>query len=180
MRYLSFEDSWQREDLAAFQGPDQRAEAALISIKPGQQGALDHPFNIERSLTTWSYLDTKPLSLGPSQRIPMRGRIAFSRSFALPDDNQSCAGFVSSWDFPGGDPQGRPGKLMFGYLCQSETPLDQATIDQFLRNIELREAAEPDASNGTETAQPTGSFGNNAFPFRLARRYIIGNGVIRQ
>lgn len=196
---VAFADPWEYEEYAGFKGQKMRLEMFYVT-KARVQTALQYPYSIKDMVGTWNHNVGKTKSWGDSGRVynPITD-IGYQRYDLA--GGEACAGFQTKWDYPADDPDNRPGRVMFGYLCAAPgTKLSSNDIEDTLVNIGLRgfsERIRPTdqnriAGNFGETSSiapaargnalsiakgsPARSIGNINFPFEFVVPYSVTGG----
>ncbi|MBI5577579.1 MAG: hypothetical protein HY895_00365 [Deltaproteobacteria bacterium] len=193
----NYADSWQAEQYALFQVGGRQLEVVYARANPAITVALDYPMPIEKMASTWALSSGQRLVWGPLERMDHPLGILFFRPYDLGEARRPCFGFLVEWDQIYADPQGRPGKVLFGYYCgETSDVLGYAEIRTIIRGIticadagcqnpENRNGSTPSLMQrpGTAAAVAGGhpkTSGNPGFPFRFARFYKEnGKGQIR-
>ena len=191
---VKYTDAWQIEEYALFRADGRQCEIIYAEANRAFTVALDYRMPIEEMVATW-HLNSHPnLVWGPLGRIDRRFGTWFYRPYKISDLQRPCVGFMVEWDQIYEDPQGRPGKVVFGYFCGAggETLEDQE-IRALIWGISVRMQGESSGEQQTEYLHDAGSIkpsaigaakgygpaadsGNPGFPFRFARYYSISNG----
>jgi hypothetical protein len=148
---------------------------------------------IKEMVATWNFNSRHNLVWGPLGRIDGLLKTWFYRPYEINRMQRSCFGFLVEWAPIHEDPKGRPGKVLFGYLCgaRGETLEDQE-IRGIIRGFSVRT---PDESTGAEETRslPNNGYketaieaargsgfsadsGNQNFPFLFARYYSMSRG----
>ena len=191
---VKYTDAWQTEEYALFRADGRQCEIIYAEANRAFTVALDYRMPIEEMVATWNLNSQPNLVWGPLGRFDRRFGTWFYRTYEHSDLQRSCAGFMVEWDQIYEDPQGRPGKVLFGYFCGAggETLEDRevrALIGGFsvrmqgestgeqqagpLHNAGSKEASAIAAARGYG---PAAESGNPGFPFRFARYYSMKNG----
>ncbi len=201
---LKYTDTWQTEEYARFRAGGRQLEMIYATASRASTVALDYQLPIEAMVSTWNFNAGRHLVWGPLGRVDNRLGTWFYRIYAHRDSERSCVGFLVEWDTIYEDPQGRPGKVAFGYYCGSggETLTDEA-VRSLILGIRIgmsggRSATRYHADDSTgekgpgpivddglrrppamDTARgyglPAGT-GNLRFPFMFARYYGTSDG----
>jgi hypothetical protein len=191
---VKYTDAWQTEEYALFRADGRQCEIIYAEANRAFTVALDYRMPIEEMVATWNLNSQPNLVWGPLGRIDRRFGTWFYRTYEHGDPQRSCAGFMAEWDQIYEDPQGRPGKVVFGYFCGAggETLEDQE-VRALIRGISVRMQGESSGEQKTEYLHEAGSIkpsaiaaakgygpaadsGNPGFPFRFARYYSLSNG----
>jgi hypothetical protein len=191
---VRYTDSWQTEEYALFQAEGMQLEIIYAEASKAFRVTLDYQMPIKEMVATWNLNSRQKIIWGPLARIDTRLGTWFYRTYELSNIHRSCAGFMVEWGEIYEDPKGRPGKVLFGYLCAAEgMALENDQIRTLVSGIGIRPQAEPpdvqkalsDISAGfhrpaaTETARGKNRLthtGNPRFPFKFARYYSESGG----
>jgi hypothetical protein len=189
---VKFTDVWQTEEYALFKTESMQLEIIYAEASRAFTVALDYQMPLMSMVETWNLISRQNIVWGPLGRTDTRLGTWFYRTFELSHIQKSCAGFMIEWDEIYEDPQGRPRKVLFGYLCAAEgMALDNDQIRTLISKIGIRpqdgqfddhnarsdinagahSPAAIDAVRGKNRATDTG---NPRFPFRFARYYSKG------
>jgi hypothetical protein len=154
---------------------------------------------IHRLINTWNYNKGHDKQWGKTRRVNTPIGEVYFKPYRLTEKNQHCSGLSLEQDYAPDDPQQRPVKVIFGYLCvNGETDLSDQRIVSYIKQISLR-----DAYRGYEIASNMGHLkgpdaplhinenknyaelvrngfvpgtGNEKFPFKRSFFYSIGGG----
>jgi hypothetical protein len=191
---LNYADSWQAEQYALFQAGGRQMEMVYARTKRAVAVALDYQMPLEKMASTWVLNSGQSLSWGPLGRIDKHPLgIFFYRPYGLGAVRRPCFAFLVEWDQIYADPQGRPGKVLFGCYCgETSDVLADADIRAMIRaimvcstsacqNSENRKKSSAASMQRPENAVAAagGSLtpsGNSGFPFRFARHYSDNGG----
>ena len=202
---VAYTDAWQTEEYALFEAEGRQCEIICAEADRSFTVSLDYQMPIKEMVATWNLNSGQNLVWGPLERIDRQLETWFYRTYKISGLQRSCAGFVVEWDQVYEDPQGRPGKVLFGYYCSAkgETLADEA-VRTLIRGIRIenpvglserrsrvddtgggdeqtRLSAHKDSKNPTAIAfargnGPSPKTGNPGFPFMFARYYRISSG----
>jgi len=201
---VKYTDAWQTEEYALFEAEGRQCEIIYAEANRTFTVALDYQMPIEEMVPTWNLNSRQNLVWGPLERIDRLFETWFYRTYQISGRQRSCAGFMVEWDQIYEDPQGRPGKVLFGYFCgaEAETLADEA-VRTLIRGISIgnpeglserrnpvddtggdkqtRLSAHQDSKNPTAIAFARGNglspkTGNSSFPFMFARYYSVSGG----
>jgi len=191
---VKYADAWQTQEYALFKADGRQGEMIYAEASKAFTVALDYQMPIEEMVVTWNLNSRQNLIWGPLGRIDRRFGTWFYRPYWISDLQRPCVGFMVEWDQRYEDPQGRPGKVLFGYFCGfgAET-LDDQEIRVLIGGFSVRmlgestgeQQADPLPNAGSEIPPaiaaargdgPSADSGNPGFPFRFARYYSINNG----
>lgn len=193
---LNYTDAWQDEQYALFQAGDRQMEMVYARTNRAVTVALDYQMPIEKMTSTWALNSGQRLYWGPLGRIDHPLGIFFYRPYDLGEVRRPCFAFLVEWDQIYADPQGRPGKVLFGYYCaETSDVLGDAEVRATIRGItmcstlacqdsENRKSSTTASVQRPENAAAIASWslknsGNSGFPFRFARYYTEnGRGKI--
>ena len=154
---VKYTDAWQTEEYALFEAEGRQCEIIYAEASRTFTVALDYQMPIEEMVPTWNLNSRQNLVWGPLERIDRPFETWFYRTYQISGRQRSCAGFMVEWDQIYEDPQGRPGKVLFGYFCGAETgTLADEAVRTLIRGISI---ANPDE----RSRNPHPLLGNN-FP----------------
>ena len=191
---VKYTDVWQTEEYALFAAEGRQCEIIYAEANRTFTVALDYQMPIEQMVPTWNLNSGQNIIWGPLGRIDTRFETWFYRTYELSDIHRSCVGFMVEWDEIYEDPQDRPGKVLFGYLCAAEgMALENQQIHTLISGIGIRLqgersdiqkaiydiGADSHRSAPIETARGKNrstDTGNPRFPFKFARYYSEGRG----
>jgi hypothetical protein len=190
---VKYTDFWQREEYALFRGSGAQAEIIYASANEDDQIALEYGYTVEGTIKTWNLNKKFDKEWGAVRTVeaPLRG--IFYKPYMLKGKNRECFGFSVEWDDPSGDPDHRPGKVLFGYFCaQAGEHISEDGIEELIQRIGVRGVTErlgsrrgsggdvaPASADAVMIARgpdASSESGNANFPFGFARYYIVGNG----
>ena len=193
---LNYIDAWQAEQYSLFQAGGRQMEMVYARTNRAINVALDYQMPIEKLASTWALNSGQRLYWGPLGRIDHPLGIFFYRPYDLGEVRRPCFAFLVEWDQIYADPQGRPGKVLFGYYCgETSDVLGDAEVRATIRGItmcstsacqdsENRKSSttasvqRPENAAAIASGHPKNS-GNSGFPFRFARHYTEnGRGKI--
>ncbi|MDH3701039.1 MAG: hypothetical protein OEU46_06980 [Alphaproteobacteria bacterium] len=155
----------------------------------GDQTILDYHYWMEKMLDTWhrNAGQSKVMGVSKSARA-WHGTIDY-QLYRLQRTNQNCAGFNSEWDVSARDPNGRPKKVLFGYMCaKSGQALNQAQVETILKGVTLdnrfghtfvkpgQKAATDEAAYALGSGTGGTGTGNLKFPFEFGTQYSGEDG----
>ena len=191
---VKYTDSWQTEEYALFKADVRQCEIIYAEAGRAFTVALDYRMPIEEMVATWNLNSRQNLVWGPLGRIDSRFGTWFYRTFEHSDLQRPCVGFMVEGDQIYEDPQGRPGKVLFGYFCGAggETLEDQE-VRALIRGLKVRTQGEstgeqkadyldnagsgnPSAIAAARGSGSSAGSGNPCFPFMFARYYSMNNG----
>ena len=201
---VKYTDAWQMEEYALFRAGGMQLEIIYAEASRAFTVALDYQLPLVSMVSTWNLNSRQNIVWGPLGRIDNRLGTWFYRTYELSDIQKSCAGFMLEWDEIYEDPQGRPGKVVFGYFCGAEgEPLEDEAVRALIRGIRIvtpaglatwRYAADdtsddkearrfvagglqnPPAIDTARGYSPSIDTGNPRFPFMFARYYSVHGG----
>ncbi len=201
---VKYTDSWQTEEYGLLKAGGRQLEMIYAEAGRAFTVALDYQMPIEAMVATWNLNSQQNLVWGPLGRIDSRLGTWFYRTYEHSSVQRSCVGFMVEWDQIYEDPQGRPGKVLFGYYCGAEgETLEDAAVRALIRGIRIRmpqglsswRNTAHDTSddkqarlfvngglkNPTAIATAAGygpsiDTGNPRFPFMFARYYSVSGG----
>jgi hypothetical protein len=191
---VKYTDAWQTEEYVLFRAGGRQLEMIYAEAGRASTVALDYPMPIDAMVATWNLNSQQNLGWGPLGRIDSRLGTWFYRTYEHSDLQRSCVGFQIEWDEIYEDPQGRPGKVLFGYYCAATAEaLEDKEVRALIRGFGVRmqdglsgeQKARPVHNTGPQkplaiaTARgdgPSADRGNSNFPFMFARYYSISNG----
>jgi hypothetical protein len=191
---IRYTDSWQTEEYALFKAEGMQLEMIYAAVSKAFTVALDYQMPIKAMVATWNLNSRQKPVWGPLERIDTRLGTWFYRTYELSNIRRSCAGFMVEWDEIYEDPQGRPGKVLFGYLCAAEgRALENEQIRRLVSEIGIRPQAElsdvreaccdinadshrPAAIDTVRGKDHSEDSGTPCFPFKFARYYSESRG----
>ena len=144
----------------------------------GDNFVLDYGYGMERMIETWNAHQGHGKRWGERSIVPVAHGAMPIQPFQTADRGPPCTAFNTEWDFRPRDGLGRPGKVLFGYICTKPGALiSQARIATLLssmsvspRSAESLVPVQPrrdidqaafDAAKGADG----GTTGNGEFPF---------------
>ena len=101
---------------ARFESDDLILEA-VYDAALGSGLVLDYPYGMARMIETWNAHRGRVRSLSEKSTVRAQHGPMEVQPFRPADGGRSCAGFSAEWDFRPRDTVGRPGKVLFGYVC---------------------------------------------------------------
>ena len=191
---VKYTDAWQTEEYVLFRAGGKQLEMIYAEARTAFTVALDYQMPLEAMVATWNLNSRQDLVWGPLGRIDSRFGTWFYRTFEHSALRRSCVGFQIEWDQIYEDPQGRPGKVLFGCYCAATAEaLEDGEVRALIRGFSVRKQ---DGSSGEQKARslhnagsqdpsaiaaargygPYAGRGNPSFPFMFARYYSISNG----
>ena len=191
---ISYTDSWQTEEYALFRAEGMQLEIIYAAASKAFTVALDYQMPIKAMAATWNLNSRQNIVWGPLGRVDTRLGTWFYRTYELGNIHRSCAGFMVEWDEIYEDPQGRPGKVLFGYACAAEgMVLENEQIRRLVSEIGIRPQTElsdvreaccdihadshrPAAIDTVRGKEHSADTGNPCFPFKFARYYSESGG----
>jgi len=201
---VKYADSWQTEEYALFKDDGRQCEIIYAEASKNFTVALDYQMPIKEMVATWNLNSHQNLVWGPLGRIDSAFETWFYRTYEIGDLQRPCVGFMVEWDQIYEDPQGLPGKVLFGYFCGAgeETLADEA-VRTLIKGIKIGKPqgisrqrnptddthedrqARLSVSNGSKNPAalafargngPSPKTGNPHFPFMFARYYSVSDG----
>lgn len=191
---VKYTDAWQTEEYALFKAGSRQLEMIYAEARKAFTVSLDYQMPIDAMVATWNQNSQQNLVWGPLGRIDSRLGTWFYRTYEPIALQRSCVGFMVEWDEIYEDPQGRPGKVLFGYYCAATAEaLEDKEVRALIRGFSVRMQdglsgelkARPIYNAGSQnplaiaTARgccPSADSGNPSFPFMFARYYSISKG----
>jgi hypothetical protein len=191
---VKYTDAWQTEEYALFRADGRQGEMIYAEANRAFTVALDYQMPIEEMVLTWNLNSRQNLIWGPLGRIDRRFGTWFYRPYKISDLQRPCVGFMVEWDQIHEDPQGRPGKVLFGYFCGSSAEtLEDQEIRVLIGGFGVRMLGEstgeqqaallpnagseiPPAIAAARGDGPSAESGNPGFPFMFAHYYSMKNG----
>ena len=198
---VAYADPWEYEEYAGFNGNGSRLEVFYLAAA-GEEISIEYPYHLHRMVNTWQYNAGKSKIWGEAYHVenPMT-QIEYQR---YTQNGESCAGFHAGWDSANDDPVRRPGRVIFGYLCNTDKGrLSDASITDTLSNIGIRGVTERIRRNDAQQVavnfgekdtassesrasamaiargSSTGANGNRNFPFEFSIVYDeLGDGTL--
>jgi hypothetical protein len=201
---VRYTDTWQTEEYALFEAEGRQCEIIYAEASRTFTVALDYQLSIKEMVPTWNLNSRQKLVWGPLGRIDRQFETWFYRTYKISGLQRSCAGFMLEGDQIYEDPQGRPGKVLFGYYCSAEgetladeavrtlirgisignpnelsnrrNPVDDTGGDKQTRLSAHKDSKKPTAIAFARGNGPLPKTGNPGFPFRFARYYSVSGG----
>jgi hypothetical protein len=190
---MMFADPSQREEYGLFKSDAGIAEVVYLTTRHYHVNtlSLNSWVTLDKMINSWNYTrgDAQPAEDAYFFEAGWVGM--WVKPFALGSHRQSCAGFSAEWDHPGADPNFRPSKKLFGYVCAnpgatlSRSDLDKRLMEVGVRGINIRHDGEtieigalPKTPSQTELRSlvQQGSFGTPDFPFIIAHIFSRETG----
>ena len=191
---VKYTDAWQTQEYALFRADGRQCEMIYAEADRAFTVALDYQMPIKKMVTTWNLNSRQNLIWGQLGRIDRRFGTWFYRPYKISDLQRPCVGFMVEWDQIYEDPQGRPGKVLFGYFCRTEgETLEDQDVRTLIRGFGVRTQVEssgdqktnprhhagsekPSAIAAAKGYGPSADSGNPSFPFMFARYYSVSGG----
>lgn len=155
----------------------------------GDQTILDYHYWMEKMLDTWNHNNGQAKVFEKSNPVQAWHGIITYQLYRLQKTGQHCAGFNSEWDHSGRDPNGRPKKVFFGYMCaKNGQPLSQDLVESALKGVKLddrfghtfvkpgQRASKDEAAFSLASGTGRAGTGNNKFPFEFGTQYSGEDG----
>jgi len=132
-RRVAFASPWEYEEYAGFTNKKERLELFYVSATDDDI-SLDYEYSIQVMVDTWLYNAGKSKSWGEAYHVKNSTVLIDYKRYTQNDE--PCAGFHVMWDKRIDDPNMRPGRVVFGYLCKGPgNQLTDAEIADTLGNI---------------------------------------------
>ena len=204
---VAWRDPLQREEYALFRGAGgaagAQAEAVFLEALPAAAGgtALDIELVVSEGVRAFTFNAGTAIEWGKSRFVESPFGGTWLQPYSLPERQRACAGFGTAWDVATSDPELRPTKAVFGYVCAAEgESLAPEAAAELVRKVdvigitrprgiesayELADAPAaplPTAERRTELAviaqdgAPGSRAGLPAFPLLRARPFHAGAG----
>ena len=155
----------------------------------GDQTILDYHYWMAKMLDTWNHNVGQEKIFGTSNSVrAWHGTIDY-QLYRLQRGSQQCAGFNSEWDLSSRDPNGRPKKVFFGYMCAKPgQPLSQTQVESILKGVTLdnrfghtfvkpgQRASTDEAAHALASGTGRAGTGNHKFPFEFGTQYSGEDG----
>ena len=150
---------------------------AVYVVALGDNFVLDYGYGMDRMIDTWNAHRGRSKRWGKRSAVPVAHGAMPIQPFQITDRGPSCTAFNTEWDFRPRDGLGRPGKVLFGYICTKPgAAISQARIATLLSSLSVSprpgESLRPvgprrDIDQAAfDTAKGTGgTTGNAEFPF---------------
>jgi len=183
---VGYADAWQTEEYAFFEAGGRRLELVFAEARKTFTVSLEYEKPIAAMVPSWNANAGRALDWGPVERYDWRPGVWFYRTYRAGEPRRPCAGLQVEWDEIGGDPDGRPRRVLFGYACAAagET-LGDDEVRALIRGIAVRSrygragwtfGARRSSDGASATAAARGQAsdaqsGNPDFPFTFARYY---------
>ena len=162
---------------------------AVFDQGTGDQTVLAYHYSMEKMLDTWIHNSGQARILGISKPVrAWHGAIEY-QMYRLQGTGQYCAGFNSEWELSARDPEGRPEKVLFGYLCaKAGQSLSQDLVESILEGVTLdrrfghtfvkpgQRASNDEAAFALASGAGRTGIGNNKFPFEFGTQYSENDG----
>ena len=135
---VKYTAAWQTEEYILFRAGGRQLEMIYTEASKAFTVALEYQLPIEAMVSTWNLNSRQNLVWGPLGRVDTRLGTWFYRPYEPSDLQRSCIGFMVEWDQIYEDPQGRPGKVVFGYFCGAEgETLEGEAVGALIRGIRI-------------------------------------------
>lgn len=156
---------WHREDYARLRSARYEAEIIYAAADPHENAALEIPLTFARARDSFAVNQSDARRLGAIGRIDAPDRTIFYQPYSLTERGWSCVALKSEWNHVGRDPRNRPGRLMFGYICdQSGAAMTTARAEALAGSVNTSGARVSWSGNGPVLADLS-AIGNTRFPF---------------
>ena len=155
----------------------------------GDQTILAYHYWMDKMLDTWNHNRGQSRIMGESKPAQAWHGAIDVQMYRLQRSNERCAGFNSEWDHSGRDPQGRPKKVLFGYMCakpgqaltrdQVESILAGITLDRRFGHTFVKpgqRASTDEAAYALASGAGRSGIGNVKFPFEFGTQYSGEDG----
>tara|TARA_Y100001934_G_C12195883_1_gene698774 strand:+ start:278 stop:934 length:657 start_codon:yes stop_codon:yes gene_type:complete len=177
---VGFAMAAEQGEYAFFESTELRAEIAYdASLEDNVSLFYDH--TLARMIEGWSFNGSP--SYGAKGKVVVGYSTFLYQAYTL-GNGFACVGFDYQWDEPAAEPDGNPGKIMFGYVCKKQSgPLDQGQIDTFINGLDPEGAVEASGSlpkPGNASTDPAalqaGKTANRFFPFNYGNEFSENPG----
>jgi len=180
-RLVRYADRNELEEYLAHEDGEMRAELLFIAATDDRYALVDR-LDIEGALARFAYVAGRHGPLGPSEAVDLGAVRGFYRTFELAAENRHCIGLGAGWDERSDDPDRRPSKLLFGYLCTSPgAPLPPVVARELAERAFARRLpddpyavtamVEGEPALGLAREGPSSDGGVPDFPWLFARHY---------
>ena len=195
---VGFADPWQTEEYAFLKTGGRQLELVFAEASTSFTVALDYQMPIRTMVPTWNANARRGLTWGPLGRFDWRPGTWFYRIYQPGKLRRPCVGFLVEWDQIHEDPDNRPRRVLFGYVCGiAGEALEDEDVRALIRGIAIRPR---DGRSGWRRRAPGGpslpdagaqgllaiaaakgqgasmGSGNPRFPFAFARYYSESGG----
>ena len=104
----------------------------------GDNFVLDYGYGMNRMIDTWNAHRGRGKRWGERSAVPVAHGTMPIQPFQTADRGPSCTAFNTQWDFRPRDGLGRPGKVLFGYICPKPgASISQARIATLLSSLSV-------------------------------------------
>jgi hypothetical protein len=186
-----YADPSQREEYALYKRGGRHAEIVYITTRHIHSNnlSLDNWGTLNDMISEWNYTKSGVQITKDAFRVEADWTGFWAKPFEINQTAQHCAGFQAEWDGRADDPDHRPGKMIFGYMCEKAgSSFERADISKRIAEIAVRGisvklkdeiidvAAIPKAPSQQDlkTSIQTGSHGTPKFPYTRARSFRVG------
>lgn len=178
--HVQYTGFWHREDYARFRTRHLQAEVVYAAADPYENAALSVPLSFERARESFVVNAGGTRALGPVGRLVQGHRTLFYQPYVPAGRDWACVSFKSEWDHVSRDPRHRPGRAVFGYVCDLRGgTMDLARAETMVRGLRTRGAEVDWHDNGPRLAGEV-PIGTTRFPFKFGRHFNDHDGDNRR
>lgn len=122
---------------ARFETGQLTLEAVYVAAL-GDNYVLDYGYGMGRMIETWNAHQGRGKRWGERSIVPAAHGAMPIQPFQTADRGPPCTAFNTEWDFRPRDGLGRPGKVLFGYICTKPgASISQARIATLLSSMSI-------------------------------------------
>lgn len=186
-----YADPSQREEYALYKRGGRNAEIVYITTRHLHTNnlSLDNWGTLDDMISEWNYTKSGIRHTTEAFRVKTEWVGFWAKPFEIAQTGQSCAGFRAEWDGRADDPEHRPAKMIFGYICEKAgATFERIDIEKRIAEIGVRGINVKLNSDGVDVAAipktptqadlrskiQTGLHGTPKFPYVKARSFRVG------
>jgi hypothetical protein len=110
----------------------------VYTVSGGIQMVLEYPYTMRSMINEWNANTGHAKSWGSTGSVQAWSTSIDYQAYQLTELNRQCAGFQSKWNYQPRDPQGRPTRALFGYVCaRPGVTLTDQMIADILRSVRI-------------------------------------------
>lgn len=155
----------------------------------GDQTVLAYHYWMDKMLDTWNHNRGQARTMGVSKPVQAWHGTIDLQMYQLQGTGERCAGFNSEWELSPRDPEGRPEKVFFGYMCakagqaltedQVTSIIEGVTLDRRFGHTFVKpgqKASTDEAAFALASGTGRTGVGNVKFPFEFGTQYSGEDG----
>jgi hypothetical protein len=160
---------------------------SAFAVATSEQAVLQYDWTMARMVETWNVNKGKAIGYGPVKKVQAWHGLITYRPYRMARENRSCIAFDSEWAYQARDPQGRPTRVFFGYICAPPgKPLNEDMAATLLGSVrftvqnaeklvpvDARRSIDQSAFDAAKGV-PGGATGNAKYPFNFGTIYVEG------